>query len=180
MTSATAEAKLQPAALAVAALVLAAFVAMPWLRKHATGGGEDRPAPAFVLPVLHGGEADSLLALDDLKGQPVVLDFWATWCGPCAMQTPILDRVAKRHEPSGLRVVGVDVHDDDPQAARRFAAARTLSYPIVFDGSGLVQREYGVTRLPSLVFIDRRGHVVHATSGVVDEATLDRLVRELL
>jgi cytochrome c biogenesis protein CcmG/thiol:disulfide interchange protein DsbE len=167
-------------ALAIGALVFASFVGIPQLRRLGTKEHGARAAPGFVLPVIHGGDDGALLALADLKGQPVVLDFWATWCGPCVMQTPILDRVAKRHDGRGLRVVGVDVHDDDTLAARRFAAQKALSYPIVKDGSGLIQREYGVTRLPSLVFIGRDGRIAKVTTGVVDEATLDRLVREIL
>jgi thiol-disulfide isomerase/thioredoxin len=138
------------------------------------------PAPAFVLPVLHNGEKGSRLSLADLQGQPVLLDFWATWCGPCAAQTPILDRLAKRYEGRGLRVVGINVADDDPSAAMRYAAKKNLSYPIVLDADGSVQREYGVSKLPTLVLVDKRGQVHRVASGLVDEASLDKLIREIL
>lgn len=138
------------------------------------------PAPAFVLPVLHNGEKGSRLSLAELEGQPVLLDFWATWCGPCAAQTPILDRLARRYEARGLRVVGINVADDDPSAATRYAAKKNLSYPIVLDADGSVQKQYGVSKLPTLVLVDKRGQVHRVASGLVDEASLDKLIREIL
>lgn len=173
----------------------ACILGLTVLPKLSFSGGTDpskrEPAPAFTLPVIHDstGETPELipgrapaaqLSLEDLKGQPVVLDFWATWCGPCQMQTPILDRVARRYEEKGLKVVGVNVHDDDHAAARKYAKAKNLSYPIVVDEAGLAQRDYAVNNLPSLVLVDREGRIVRVSRGLVDEATLDRMVRDIL
>jgi thiol-disulfide isomerase/thioredoxin len=162
----------------VALAVLAAVALLPRIRLEPARKAE--PAPAFVLPVIHNGERGARLALGDLAGQPVLLDFWATWCGPCAAQTPILDRLAQRYEARGLRVVGVNVSDDDPAAAKRYATKKSLSYPIVVDPDGSVQRSYGVTKLPTLVLVDKQGRIHRVASGLVDEASLDKLIREIL
>lgn len=178
------------AAIACAIAVLAGFLVLPRLTR---GPKVLKPAPAFTLPVLHSGalagdDADAQpkgashgarLALGDLQGKPVLLDFWATWCGPCSMQTPIVDRLARRYEGK-VNVVGINVADDDPSMAKRVAEDKRLAYPVVVDDKGLTQREYGVTKLPSLIIIDAQGKIVHQTSGVVDEATLDRMLREAM
>jgi cytochrome c biogenesis protein CcmG, thiol:disulfide interchange protein DsbE len=96
------------------------------------------------------------------------------------MQTPILDRVAKRYADKGLEVVGINVFDDDHDAARNYAKAKKLSYPVVVDEKGIVQRDYGVNNLPSLILVDREGRIVRVSRGLVDEATLDRMVRDIL
>jgi thiol-disulfide isomerase/thioredoxin len=163
-------------AAACALAVLAGFLLLPRLTR---GPKALKAAPAFVLPVVHNGDPGSRLSLADLKGKPVLIDFWATWCGPCAMQTPIVDRLARRYEGK-VQVVGIDVADDDPAMAKRYAEQQRLAYPIIVDEKGLTQREYGVNKLPSLIIIDGNGMIVHQTSGVVDEATLDRMLREAM
>ncbi len=167
---------------AAALIAGAALVGLTLLPRLSFSRDETKghPAPVFTLPVIHNGDAGSRLSLADLKGTPVVLDFWATWCGPCAMQTPILDRLARRHRDKGLTVVGVNVSDDDPAQAARYASQKKLSYPMVVDEAGVVQREYGVNKLPGLVIIDKEGRIVHRTSGFVDEASLDRLLKDVL
>lgn len=167
------------AALVIAAACLAGMFLLPRI-SLSTSPKPTREAPAFVLPVIHNGESGSRLELSALKGSPVLIDFWATWCGPCNMQTPILDRLSRRYESKGLKVVGINVIDDDAALAKRYAQAKGLTYPIVVDDKGLTQREYGVRGLPSLILIDRDGRIVHQTSGLVDEATLDRMIRETL
>jgi cytochrome c biogenesis protein CcmG/thiol:disulfide interchange protein DsbE len=166
-------------ALFIAAIALAGLILLPRL-SFSRDEAKHLPAPAFVLPVIHNGDPGSRLSLGDLKGSAVIVDFWATWCQPCAMQTPVLDRLARRHRDRGLRVVGVDVSDDDPIAASGYAAQKGLSYPIVVDETGLTQREYGVSKLPSLIIIDREGRIAHRTSGFVDEASLERLLKDVL
>jgi len=168
------------AAIVIGAAVLLGLTVLPRVSfsSGAHEGGE--PAVLFDLPVIHNGDKGSKLALADLKGSPVLIDFWATWCGPCAMQTPILDRLAKRHQGKGLKVVGVNVVDDDPEAAADYAKRKSLSYPIVLDDTGLTQRSYGVNRLPTMILVDKDGRVVRRMSGLVDEASLERMIQEVL
>lgn len=167
------------AGVVVAAAALLGLTLIPHVSFSAKKEGGE-PAALFDLPVIHNGDKGSKLALADLKGSPVIVDFWATWCGPCAMQTPILDRVAKRYQQKGLKVVGINVVDDDHDAAADYVTRKNLSYPIVIDDTGLTQRSYGVNKLPTLVLIDKEGRVVRRTSGLVDEASLDRMIQEIL
>jgi thiol-disulfide isomerase/thioredoxin len=138
-----------------------------------------KAAPAFALEVVHNGEPGARLDLESLKGHPVVLDFWATWCGPCRMEAPILDRVAQRYKDRGLVVVGVNTADAAGRAAP-MAAKMHLSYPIVFDAAKDVGDAYGVESLPTLVVIGRDGQVKAVRTGLVDEASLEALIAKAL
>jgi cytochrome c biogenesis protein CcmG/thiol:disulfide interchange protein DsbE len=162
--------------LVVGALVLIAF--LPRFR-GSTSPLEGRPAPDAEFAVAANGDAGSRMHVSGLKGHPVVLDFWATWCGPCTLQAPILDRIAKRYEKQGLVVLGVNV-DDTPAMARSHAEKQRLSYPIVMDLARHASRKYNVDKLPSLVVIDREGRVVKYMTGLVDEASLDEVVASTL
>jgi thiol-disulfide isomerase/thioredoxin len=162
--------------LVVGALALLAF--LPRI-KGSTSSLEGQVAPDATFAVAANGESGSQVQVSSLKGHPVVLDFWATWCGPCTLQAPILDRIAKRYEKQGLVVLGVNV-DDPPEAARAHALRQRLSYPIVIDATRDSSRKYGVEKLPSLVVIDREGRVVKYMTGLVDEASLDEVVASTL
>lgn len=143
------------------------------------GGMVHKPAPDAVFPIAANGDPGARMQLSNLKGHPVVLDFWASWCGPCNIQAPILDRVARRYEGRGLIVLGVNV-DDEPEAAKAFALKKGLSYPIVVDPTKQASRLFEVDKLPSLVVIDKEGHVAAYLTGVVDEGSLDEMVATLL
>jgi cytochrome c biogenesis protein CcmG/thiol:disulfide interchange protein DsbE len=143
------------------------------------GGMVGSMAPDVTLPVVANGDPGARMQLAELRGRPVVLDFWATWCGPCALQAPILDRIARRHEKKGLVVLGVNV-DDGPEIARAYAAKKGLSYPIVVDESRDASGRYGVDKLPSLVVIDKQGRIVAYLTGLVDEASLDEVISAAL
>jgi len=138
-----------------------------------------KPAPSLALPVAANGDPGARMSLADLGGKTVILDFWASWCGPCAAQAPILDRLARRYGDRGLVVLGVNV-DDTPEVARAYAAKKGLSYPILMDATSLAEKSYGVKALPSIVVVDKEGRVVSFSSGLVDEGTLDELVTSLM
>jgi thiol-disulfide isomerase/thioredoxin len=141
----------------------------------AHGGLVGKPAPAVTLPVIANGDAGARIDLASLKGHAVVLDFWATWCGPCAVEAPILDRLQRRYANKGLMVVGVNV-SDSPEAVKAYAHERGLSYTMVSDAEGGAQRDYDVTKLPSLVVIDREGRVASFAVGITDESALDDMI----
>jgi thiol-disulfide isomerase/thioredoxin len=167
---------------AIAALVaLSALVGLLVLPRLVPGpqGLVKKAAPDVAFAVAANGDAGARMQVSALKGHPVILDFWATWCGPCNLQAPILDRVARRHEGRGLIVLGVNV-EDDAELARSFAIKKDLHYPIVMDSNGDGQRLYGIEKLPSLVVIDKDGNVAAYHTGLVDEGTLDELVTGLL
>ena len=143
------------------------------------GGMVGKPAPALALPVAANGEPGSQMSLADLKGHPVLLDFWASYCEPCAVEAPIVDRVARRFGKHGLVVMGVN-GGDTPDTIRAYATQKGLSYPMVVDAGGEVSAKYGVDKIPSLVVIDRQGQVLAYLSGIVDEAALNEIVRAAL
>jgi thiol-disulfide isomerase/thioredoxin len=138
-----------------------------------------RPAPDFTLPLFSGGT----LALHSLKGKPVVLNFWASWCVPCREETPLLVRLHKIYGSRGIVFVGVNV-EDDAGAARSFLGQYHVDYPVVRSvDDGLIDA-YAIPGIPTTVFIGANGVVVDKfTGGFVgptgEKALVTRLERLL-
>ena len=169
---------LYPTIVALIALsVLFGFAILPRLLPDTALVG--KTAPDFALDVVSDGADKSRIHLGDLKGQTVLLDFWATWCQPCQVVAPMLDRISRKHQGKGLVVVGVNT-SDQPGLAPLFAKKKGLSYPIVYDDGDDVARRYGVSNLPTLVLIDRQGNVVSVRSGLEDEGAIEGLVAEAM
>lgn len=137
------------------------------------------PAPTFTLPVLDATEPGNRLSLRDLRGKAIVLDFWASWCGPCRQQIPIIDRIARRFENRGLVVIGVNTGDELPQALS-FLSSRSLAYASVFDEERHVTLAYDVKVLPTLILVDREGKIAAVRTSVVREPELEELVKSAL
>ena len=144
-------------------------------------GGSNRvevgqPPPALTLTRISGTEE---VTLEGLAGHVVVLDFWATWCGPCRAVAPYLDAMYRRQRARGLSVVGLSPEPD--ALIREFLATRPVDYTIARD-VGQTVRTYGVRGIPTIVVLDRAGQVRDVMVGV-DGASLgrlDRLVEQLL
>src|SRR4051794_10612670 len=144
---------LYPAIVALVALsVLFGFAILPRLFE-ANNSLVGKPAPDFALELVTGGTVGDRIHLEELRGNAVVLDFWATWCQPCQRIAPILDRISRKHQGKGLVVVGVNT-SDQRGLAPAFAKQKGLSYPIVYDEGDEVAQRYGVTNLPTLVVIN--------------------------
>jgi len=138
----------------------------------------DRPAPDFELPVVaNGASSEARVKLSQLHDKVVILDFWATWCGPCGQQAPILDRIARKYEDEVV-VLGINV-GEAPQVAANYARSKGLSYPILIDPEGAAQQSYEATALPTVVVIDKKGNIATFNRGVVRQAELERALREL-
>jgi cytochrome c biogenesis protein CcmG, thiol:disulfide interchange protein DsbE len=129
--------------------------------------GRPVAAPAFTLAKLDGGGE---LALESLRGKAVVLNFWASWCGPCKDETPLLQKGWQRWQAKGVVFVGIDVKDFRADA-RSFVRKFGVTYPNVYDGKGSTVGRYGVTGFPETYFIDARGRVVYRIAGPVNEAS---------
>jgi cytochrome c biogenesis protein CcmG/thiol:disulfide interchange protein DsbE len=137
----------------------------------------DRPAPDFTVR----DTADNTVRLSEMRGKVVLLDFWATWCGPCRAAVPHLQALHVKHVKAGLRVVGLN-NREDVEAVRAFEERYKLTYTGGLDSDGAVASAYGVQGLPTLVLIDRGGKIVWRDSGFSAQkaAALDRAVESAL
>lgn len=122
----------------------------------------DAPAPGFHLATLSG---DSL-SLEELHGNVVILNFWASWCLPCRAEHDVFRRVESEYAERGVRIVGV-VYQDDPESARRFMRVLGGSWPSVLDPATRTAIDYGVYGVPETFFLDREGRIAHKHVGAV-------------
>jgi len=161
-------------------LIMGLFV-LPYLgvKKAESSPLVGQPAPDFLLPYASPTERGKSQRLSDLQGQAVVLDFWASWCGPCRAQSPVLERIAKQFGPEKLRVLGVGT-SDDRASITRFLSSHALGYASVFDDQDVASSLYQVRSLPTLVLVGKDGTVRAVATGFVDEAELSRLVKHTL
>ena len=136
---------------------------------------DPRPAPDFVLTTYDGQR----LQLSDFRGQVVLLNFWASWCPPCRVEAPVLQRAAERLDSAGLVVIGIDVWDDETQA-RAFLDEFGVTYPNVEDTTRSIPVEFGVTGLPETFVISRSGVLVSRWVGPINDEQLADLVAPLL
>jgi thiol-disulfide isomerase/thioredoxin len=160
---------------ALAFVVVAAALAGPFLFRR-RGALVGKPAPDFTLEIVNQAPGDRL-HLAELRGKPVLLDFWATWCGPCQAETPVLERLSQRVRARGITVIGINT-SDEPGLAAAYARKRHVTYPIVYDAGDRVASSYQVSGLPTLVVVDARGDVTAVRTGFEDEAELDALLAE--
>lgn len=137
-----------------------------------------RPAPAFALPMLTGSTE---VALDKLRGQVVMINFWASWCVPCRQEFPLLDQMYKQYKGVGFALLGVNV-EPDSKDAEAFLAKMPVSFPILSDKDSTVSKLYHIEGMPSTVVVDRHGVLrwVHHSYKAGDENEYLNQVRGLL
>jgi cytochrome c biogenesis protein CcmG/thiol:disulfide interchange protein DsbE len=155
-------------------LLLGAWGALV-LSRGAGGASIGSQAPAFAVADLDGNP----LRLADLRGRPVIVNFWASWCGPCVDEFPLLREAAAAHEADGLAVVGI-VFRDNSEAARRFMARMGAGWPAAMDPGEEIAQDYGIYGPPETFFIDAEGVVVARQFGALSRDDLDRHVDRLL
>jgi len=134
-------------------------------------------APDFTLPSAAGAN----LRLQEQRGQVVMINFWATWCGPCKREMPQLNRLYGKYRAAGFVLLGVSV-DEDRNNAAGLATRMGLQFPVLFDSAQKVSRLYELGTMPSTVLIDRDGRVRYIHLGYTDgvENDYDRQIVELL
>jgi thiol-disulfide isomerase/thioredoxin len=132
------------------------------LSRCSTGGKESSSglAPDFSLKSFDGRE----ITLSQLKGKVVLLDFWATWCGPCKESIPHLIQLYKNYRESGFELVGMNVDKGDGEVVRRFIQSMDIPYPVVLAPENVV-RSYRVTGIPATFLIDKKGMIREKVVG---------------
>jgi thiol-disulfide isomerase/thioredoxin len=160
--------------LAIVASLLFGLFVLPRMGPRPTRVGT--VAADFSLLVVAGGNGVDRISLSAQRGQVTILDFWATWCGPCAEQAQILEQYVARGR-ADVRILAVNEGESD-ETVRQHLAKRKASYPVVVDSDESVGRSYSVRGLPTLVIVDKDGRIASMVSGVVPYARLERLVAE--
>jgi peroxiredoxin len=135
-------------------------------------------APDFTLV----NAQNEQITLSDLRGQPVVVNLWASWCPPCRAEMPALQKVYEQYQTEGLQVLAVNATaQDDPDAAIAFTSQMGLTFPILFDQDGIVLQQYRLRSLPTTYFIDRQGVIQEVViGGPMAEALLHVRIQRLL
>ncbi len=166
----------------VAGVVLALVLGVAWVAVSVMGSGDlgqdpfGRAAPDFSLPKLRG---EGNIALSDYAGSPVVLNFWASWCGPCKDEAPILAATEKAWRDQGVVFLGVDT-TDNREDAKAFEETFGIEYDSVFDVNGELSVSYGVLGYPETFFIDADGVIRAKHVGVLPDAeTLDSYLSQI-
>jgi peroxiredoxin len=155
---------------AMAAIVVASAA-------FAAGGDASGPAPAFTLSTLAGQSS----GLSAYKGQVVMVNFWATWCGPCQQEMPLLDQMYKKYKPAGFTLIGVNVDKEAPPV-KQLLERKPVSFPVLLDPANQVSKAYHVDEMPSSVIIDRKGLIryIHRGYKPGDENDYQDRIRQLI
>ena len=135
----------------VKGIALAAVFASAALASSSSG-----PAPGFQL----SGRGGKTIDLSQFKGQVVMINFWATWCGPCRQEMPLLEDIYKKYKPMGFTMLAVNVEPDTKEADAWLAKlSKPVTFPVAYDVDSKVSKLYKVETMPSTVIVDRKGNV---------------------
>lgn len=137
-----------------------------------------QPAPDFTLATLDGEEA----SLADYRGQPVLINFWASWCPPCRLEMPDLVRVYETHKDEGFVILAIDLtFQDTVSDVEAFVKEFGMTFPVLLDSDGAVTNErYRLLGLPMSVFVNREGIVTRVHIGAMTGDQIDEFVGEIL
>ena len=157
----------------IAASVAALSLSLPALAGSSSGGS----APTFTLASRAGQD----VSLAQYKGNVVMINFWASWCGPCRQKMPLLESIYKKYNKMGFTMLGVNV-EPDSNAANEWLKATPVSFPILYDRDSKVSKLYDVAGMPSTVIIDRTGklRVLHRGYKPGDENEYLDSIRTLI
>jgi peroxiredoxin len=171
---------------AVVIIVVIAAVALMLVaaRRHRTvvagtalqGSGIGMAAPDFKLASLDGKQ----VKLSDYRGKAVLLNFWATWCGPCKIEIPWFMELEKQYGPQGLVVLGVAMDDDGKETVTKFADEMKIDYTILVGNDQIADQYGGVAGLPTTFYIDRSGKIVKKVPGLVSHSEIEEGIKTAL
>jgi cytochrome c biogenesis protein CcmG/thiol:disulfide interchange protein DsbE len=170
-----------PLALVVVALIAAAMLYFGvHMSRRAAGPAllvtKSSPAPDFTLDSLDGKS----MRLSDLRGKAVLLNFWATWCGPCKIETPWLVELQNQYGSQGLQVVGVEMGDDGKDEITKFTKDMGVNYPVLIGKEAVGDAYGGVPALPETFFIGRDGKIVDKIIGLKGKAEIEDSIKKAL
>jgi thiol-disulfide isomerase/thioredoxin len=170
-----------PLALVVVALVAAGmlYFGMHMSRRSGPGPGatmNPSDAPDFTLESLDGKS----MRLSDLRGKAVLLNFWATWCGPCKIETPWLVELQNQYGHDGLQIVGVEMGDDSKDEITKFTKDMAVNYPILIGKEAVGDAYGGVPALPETFFIGRDGKIVNKIIGLKGKGEIEDSIKKAL
>ncbi len=134
----------------------------------------NRPAPDFTLKTFEG----ATISLKSLRGKPVVINFWASWCPPCREEAPLLERTWRAYRNHGVIFLGVDLQDR-LEDALNYIREFDITYPNGPDPTGEISIDYGVSGLPVTFFVSRKGVIVRRHVGALDKRTLISSIEEI-
>ncbi len=156
----------------ITALIFACLFSLSLQAKELSG-----PAPDFTLTTLDGDK----VKLSDLKGQVVMINFWASWCGPCRQEMPLLNDIYAGYKKAGFVLLGVNL-DESADDAKDFLKKTPVNFPVLLDSQGKVADLYKNQAMPSSYFVDRKGNLVHLHQGYKpgEEAEYKRVIKKLL
>jgi thiol-disulfide isomerase/thioredoxin len=171
-----------PLALVVVALVAAGMLYFGFHAarrsgtNHPLGIGYGTPAPDFTLETLDGKS----VSLSSLRGKAVVVNFWATWCGPCKIETPWLVELQNQYGAQGLQIVGVAMDDSGKDEIAKFAKDMGMNYPVLLGKEAVGDAYGGVPALPESFFIGRDGKIVDKIMGLEGRSEIEDAVKKAL
>jgi cytochrome c biogenesis protein CcmG/thiol:disulfide interchange protein DsbE len=147
---------------------------------------QGKPAPPFTLEDLSGNK----LSLSDFKGHALAINFWATWCAPCKIETPWLIDLRNQYAAQGFEVLAISADDidrndskkfsEEKQEIARFVQRMHMPYPVLIDGDSISEPYGGLDALPTTFFLDRNGTVVAAQLGMTTKEELERNIKKAL
>ena len=135
----------------------------------------NRPAPDFTLTTFEGNK----ISLGDLKGKPVVINFWASWCPPCRIEAPLLERTWRTFKNHGVVFIGVDIQDE-LEDALAYLREFNVIYPNGPDPTGEISIDYGVSGLPVTFFVSKQGEITRRWVGAIEKRVLIDSIEEIL